>query len=95
MALSGLAWTIVYVDAIRIGFRQRTFAIPAFALALNLAWELTYGIYGLMGTIGLQSAVNVIWAGLDIVIGYTFIRFGRKYWPDFLRKRCSTGGQSS
>lgn len=85
-AISGLAWTIVYVDAIRIGFKQRTFAIPSFALALNLAWELIYGIHDLIATVGLQSIVNVVWAGLDIIIGYTFVRFGRKYWPEFLPK---------
>ena len=39
--LSGIAWTVVYVFAIRIGFQQRTYAIPAAALALNIAWETT------------------------------------------------------
>ena len=37
--VSGLAWTVVYVDAIRIGFRDRSYAIPAAALGLNFAWE--------------------------------------------------------
>ena len=30
--LSGLAWTVVYVEAIRIGLRDRSYAIPAAAL---------------------------------------------------------------
>jgi hypothetical protein len=34
--LSGVAWTVVYAVAIRIGFQQRTYAIPAVALALNI-----------------------------------------------------------
>ena len=40
--VSGLAWTVVYVDAIRIGFKDRSYAIPAAALALNFAWEAIY-----------------------------------------------------
>ena len=27
--VSGLAWTVVYADAIRIGFKDRSYAIPA------------------------------------------------------------------
>jgi hypothetical protein len=37
--ISGLAWTIVYIDSIRIGFRQKTYAMPMAALALNFAWS--------------------------------------------------------
>jgi hypothetical protein len=41
-ALSGLAWTVVYIEAIRVGFTQRTYALPVVALALNIAWESIY-----------------------------------------------------
>lgn len=27
--ISGIAWTIIYIDAIRIGFKYRTYATPA------------------------------------------------------------------
>jgi hypothetical protein len=37
--LSGLAWTIVYAEGIRLGFRDRTYAIPLAALGLNFAWS--------------------------------------------------------
>ena len=40
--VSGVAWTVVYIDAIRIGFRDRSYAIPAAALGLNFAWEAIY-----------------------------------------------------
>lgn len=33
--VSGLAWTIVYLDSIRIGMKDKTFAMPFWALALN------------------------------------------------------------
>lgn len=38
-AISGLAWTIVYINSIWIGFRHKTYAIPMAALALNFAWS--------------------------------------------------------
>jgi hypothetical protein len=43
-ALSGIAWTIVYVDSIRIGLTQKTYAMPIAALGLNIAWEWTYAV---------------------------------------------------
>ena len=42
--ISGVCWTIVYIDGIRIGFRDKSYAIPFYALALNFAWELLYTI---------------------------------------------------
>ncbi len=40
--VGGIAWTVVYVEAIRVGLRDRTCAMPVAALALNFAWEPTY-----------------------------------------------------
>lgn len=74
--LSGIAWTTVYAEAIRLGFRQRTYAIPAAALALNIAWEWQYAVIALSGTPGLQGYVNLLWGVADLVIVYTFLRFG-------------------
>jgi hypothetical protein len=54
--LSGVAWTVVYAVAIRIGFQQRTYAIPAVALALNIAWETIYATRGLLtGDLSVQT----------------------------------------
>jgi hypothetical protein len=83
--LSGVAWTVVYVVAIRIGFQQRTYAIPAAALALNIAWESIYATHGLAtGELSMQTFVNVVWAFADVVIVYTFLRYGRRELPDFV-----------
>lgn len=43
---SAAAWSIVYVLAIAIGFRQKTCAFPFPALALNLTWEALYTFLG-------------------------------------------------
>lgn len=43
---SGLCWSIVYVEAVRLGFRDKTFAIPFWALAFNIAWEVLNTVIG-------------------------------------------------
>jgi hypothetical protein len=82
--VSGLAWTIVYIEAIRLGFKYKTYAVPVAALGLNIAWETIYGVHGLIGTISAQSIINVLWAAADVVIVYTFFRFGRAELPKFV-----------
>jgi hypothetical protein len=79
--LSGLAWTVVYVECIRVGLRDRTYAMPLAALGLNIAWESTYAVHGLTGGIGAQPVINLVWALLDVIIVYTFFRFGRAEFP--------------
>lgn len=73
---SGLAWTIVYADAIRIGFVHRTYAIPVAALMLNIAWEWLYTVLDLSGGGSVQGYVNLVWACADVAIVYTFFRYG-------------------
>jgi hypothetical protein len=84
--LSGVAWTVVYVVAIRIGFQQRTYAIPAVALALNIAWESIYGIRGLATDTSVQTFVNLAWAAADVVIVYTYLRYGQRELPEFVSR---------
>jgi hypothetical protein len=79
--LSGLAWTIVYVECIRVGLRDRTYAMPLAALGLNIAWESTYAVHGLAGAGGAQPVINLVWALIDLGIVYTIFRFGRAEFP--------------
>jgi hypothetical protein len=82
--LSGIAWTLVYIESIRIGFQHQTYAMPVAALALNIAWETVYGVHGLMTALSVQGVVNIIWALTDLVIVYTYFRFGRSELPAFV-----------
>ena len=84
--ISGLAWTIVYVEAIRLGFRYKTYAMPIAALGLNIAWEWTYAVHGLATDPQLQAWINLAWALADVVILYTFFRFGRQEFPSFVTR---------
>jgi hypothetical protein len=95
--ISGLAWTIVYISAIWVGFRQKTYAIPLAALALNLAWESIYAPLDLNTALSAagptdvtylaQGIINVLWALADVVVLLTFVRFGRADLPALVTRR--------
>jgi hypothetical protein len=82
--LSGVAWTIVYIVSIRVGFTQKTYAIPLAALALNIAWESIYAVNGLITDRSVQTYINLAWGLADVVIVYTFFRYGREELPRFV-----------
>jgi hypothetical protein len=84
--LSGLAWTVVYVDAIRIGLRDRSYAIPAAALGLNFAWEAIYASRSVATGISVQGVFNIAWGLADVVIVYTFLKFGRSELPAWVTR---------
>ena len=84
--VSGVAWTVVYVVAIGIGFQQKTYAIPAAALALNIAWESIYATRGLSADLSVQTFVDLVWAVVDLLVIYTFLRYGRRELPGFVSR---------
>ena len=80
IVISGICWSAVYVDSIRIGFKQKTYCMPLFALGLNIAWE---GIYACMDlfvrhSYGAQAFANAAWFLLDIFIVVTFLKYGKE-----------------
>jgi hypothetical protein len=81
---SGICWTVVYIEGIRVGFKDRSYAIPFFALALNIAWELLHAVFGFQAGISVQASINAVWFAFDIGILYTYFKFGRKYFPQNL-----------
>jgi len=87
--LSGLCWTLVYVDSVRIGLKDRSYAIPLFALALNFAWETLYTYLVCTAESGpdAHSFVNAVWALVDVGSIYTYFRFGYRYWPKAFSRR--------
>jgi hypothetical protein len=89
--LSGIAWTIVYIDAIRVGFKFKTYAMPVAALGLNIAWESINAVHGLTTVVSAQAVINIAWAAADVLIVYTFFRFGRADLPAFVTRRLFIG----
>src|SRR5689334_11225844 len=83
--ISGLCWTLVYIAGIRLGIKHRSYAIPFYALALNLAWELLHTYLGLRTAIDLQTVINAVWFLFDVGILYTYLSNGRKYFSAKLK----------
>ncbi len=88
--ISGLCWTIVYIEGIRIGFRDKSYAIPFYALALNFAWEALYTFFGFRTNgVTVQNIFNAVWLTFDVGILYTYFKFGQKYFSRWLRTETS------
>ena len=80
--VSGICWTIVYIELIRLGFRDRTYGMPLFALALNISWEsIQFFIDIFSNAITVQTWINLVWFLLDIVITYTYFKYGKEEFP--------------
>jgi hypothetical protein len=88
LLLSGICWSIVYVDSIRIGLKDKSYAIPYWALVLNFSWELLQSVFGFK-VLGLQTQiiVNVCWVILDTGILYTYFKYGFKEFPGSFSKK--------
>src|SRR5262245_37095794 len=93
--ISGVCWTIVYIDGIRIGFRDKSYAIPFYALALNFAWELLYTYFGFRANgVTVQNVFNSVWFAFDVGILWTYFKFGRKSFGGFQVQPPATAGGS-
>jgi hypothetical protein len=80
--ISGGCWTIVYLDLINRGFKDKTYGMPFFALTFNVCWEFIFTF--LIVTEGvpfIQQVINGVWFAFDVVIVYTYFRYGRKDFP--------------
>ena len=79
VAVSGIAWSAVYADSIRLGFKQKTYCMPLFALGLNICWEGIYACTDLFirADINVQAVANAAWFLLDIVILTTYFKFAK------------------
>ncbi|MEP0710426.1 hypothetical protein [Algoriphagus sp.] len=79
IALCGLGWIIAYVEALRLGFRDKTYGIPFITLALNFTWEIYYTYQGYLefGS-HVSTYVNCVWVLIDVGILYTYFKYGHQ-----------------
>lgn len=76
--LSGICWCIVYEECIRLALKDKTYAMPFWALALNITWEGIYTYHDLCSGADVQGIVNVLWFCLDVVILALYFKYGMK-----------------
>jgi len=80
--LGGICWTIVYIELIFWGFKEKAYGMPFIALALNFTWEALHSYLGLKNDISnIQTWIILIWFILDTVIVCTYLIYGKKYFP--------------
>lgn len=81
--VAGLCWSIAYIEIIRLGFKQKTYGMPLFALALNFSWEIAASIKSFINPSGVdpQGYINLTWCLIDVLIFYTYFRYGYQYFP--------------
>ena len=78
---------ISYSIAIYQGIKDKSYAMPFFALCLNISWEILYFKKVLNGGDGglLWTVMDSIWLILDSGILITYFLYGKKYYPDKLK----------
>ena len=87
LLLSGICWTIVYIQLITTGLNEKTYGMPFIALALNFAWEAIHSFLGLKNNLfNLETLIILVWFLLDLIIVYTYLRYGKQYFPKHTSK---------
>ena len=99
--VSGIFWTIVYIDIIYRGFKDKTCGMPLLVLGLNWSWEFIFAFMGepffhegsffcVTQQTPVQRGVDAVWFLFDCVILYLKFKYGRdeynKALPGFGRK---------
>ena len=99
--VGGIFWTIVYIDIIYRGFKDKSCGMPLMVLGLNWAWEFIFAFMGdpffpegsffhVTDQAPVQRMVDGVWFLFDCVILYLKIKYGRdeynKALPGFGKK---------
>lgn len=80
---SGALWMIAYALLLYRSFKDRSYAMPMAALALNITWEFVFSfVYPPEGLGPIFVARNAIWFLLDIALLVTLLRNGPKYFKE-------------
>lgn len=88
LLLSGICWSIVYIELVYLGFKDKTYGMPFIALALNFAWEVIHSYIGFNNSPGnIQNYITLIWLILDIGVVYTYLIYGKNFFQNNISKR--------
>lgn len=72
-----IGWIVAYIDAIRIGFKEKTYCIPLLPLVLNFSWEIAASF--IYPSMNIYHLVYIVWAVLDVFILVTFVKYNTEY----------------
>jgi len=69
-------WLVAYLVAIVQGFKQRAYALPMVAIGANFTWEILAS-FRWVAPIQAWHVGAMAWMGMDVLIVYQLVRFGR------------------
>ncbi len=72
----GVLWILAYIFTIFVGFRDHSYGIPLVAVCMNLSWELVFSVL-IPQESKLNTAITLLWLGLDCVVLCQLLRWGR------------------
>lgn len=86
--ISGIFWTLAYINIIYRGFKDKTAGMPLLVLGLNISWEFLFAFagppflsadsyYAIAGQTVVQRAMDCMWFIFDCVIVYLKFKYGR------------------
>lgn len=78
--ISGICWSLVYIIAIVMGMKRKTWCIPKLAICQNFAWELIIVLTQVLANAQwrLGYAIQILWLVLDIGVLYTLFCYDRE-----------------
>ncbi|WP_345618388.1 hypothetical protein [Streptomyces ziwulingensis] len=76
---TAVAWMVTYVLAIRQASRDRRVGIPAYLVAVNIAWE--FSLTFLLEQTPTQRQINFLWVVFNVVLLYQAMRYGPRDHP--------------
>jgi len=80
VSLGEVLWIAVYVLILHRSLKDKTYGFPMFAICSNLAWEYTF-TFILPYLDPPLSFGFYAWFALDLIVLYTYLRFGRATFP--------------
>jgi len=70
-----IGWLVAYVLFIRLGFKEKTYGIPAIAMCGNVGWELTNSLLIYPAYLGIWLG-QIMWVGFDVLVFVTIWKYG-------------------
>ncbi|MFZ5897033.1 MAG: hypothetical protein ACOY0T_38600 [Myxococcota bacterium] len=71
----GACWVLLYVVAVYYGVKNKSFAIPAFAIPFNFSWELLTS-FVVPNPVAAWMWVNRVWFAIDCILVAQTLRYG-------------------
>lgn len=78
LGTGGIGYTICYILMTRQSIRDRTYAMPLFALALNIAWEFIFALF--VAEEAREVGIFTVWLIIDLGLIYALVTYGANEW---------------